>query len=349
MTKGRRLLRYFLIFLLIAVIIIAARFIWLYRAMGMAADSQNDTKVTVTIPDGSSSREIGNILDKKGLLSSVSAFNMKTAFDGAEYKAGTYQMAPSMTMDEIEEMLEKGADTSNTVKVTIPEGYNIQQIASKVADAGICTSDEFLKEAADGQFDYDFISQTISGEKRLEGYLYPDTYEFYKNASAHDVIDKMLSRFNEIYSEAAKTADSSITSKYSEQQIVTVASLVEREAKLDSERPEVASVVYNRLDKGMKLQFCSTVQYALGKVKARLYNSDLKVDSPYNTYINEGLPPGPIASPGRASIEAALKPAKTDYLYFVVSSKGDGSHNFAATGDDFAAYRDDYLSSLTGE
>lgn len=128
-----------------------------------------------------------------------------------------------------------------------------------------------------------------------------------------------------------------------------MASLIEREAKLDSERADVASVVYNRLNKGMKLQFCSTVQFALGKVKTRLYNSDLKIQSPYNTYLYEGLPPGPIAAPGRESLKAAMNPNDTDYLYFVVSSKGDGSHNFAATGSDFAAYKDDYLSSLAEE
>ncbi|MBR2736248.1 MAG: endolytic transglycosylase MltG, partial [Firmicutes bacterium] len=146
---------------------------------------------------------------------------------------------------------------------------------------------------------------------------------------------------------AEKKGDKDILSEYSQMEIVTVASLIEREAKLDDERADVSSVVYNRLDKGMKLQFCSTVQYALGKVKARLYNSDLQIQSPYNTYLYEGLPPGPIASPGKASIEAAMNPNDTDYLYFVVSSKGDGSHNFASTGDDFSAYRDDYLSSLT--
>ena len=125
-----------------------------------------------------------------------------------------------------------------------------------------------------------------------------------------------------------------------------MASLVEREARLDKERSDVASVIYNRLDKNMKLQIDATVQYALGEVKERLYNSDLKVQSPYNTYLNEGLPPGPIASPGNASLKAALNPNQTDYLFYVASAKGDGSHNFATNEKEFSSYKKEYISSL---
>ncbi len=347
MSGARKFIKGVLIAFLVIVLIIGARFLWLFRAMSEAADSSDTSTVTVTIEQGSSTTAIAELLDKEGLISDLSAFRMKSALDDAEYKAGTYELSPSMTMEEIEKILVEGKSNDNTMQVTIPEGYNLKQIAERLEKEDLCDAEDFLDETQNGEFDYDFMDDMLTDEHRLEGFLYPDTYQFFEDDEAHDIIDKMLARFEEVYNKAEKKGDKDILSDYSQMEIVTVASLIEREAKLDEERADVSSVVYNRLDKGMKLQFCSTVQYALGKVKARLYNSDLQIQSPYNTYLHEGLPPGPIASPGKASIVAAMNPNDTDYLYFVVSSKGDGSHNFAATGNDFSAYREDYLSSLT--
>ena len=236
--------------------------------------------------------------------------------------------------------------SQNTLRFMVPEGYTLKQIADKFAETGNGTAEDFLNETQNGDFDFEYNDQMVDGEKRYEGFLYPDTYEIYKNESAHGIIQRMLTRFEQVY-DAADDETTVDTSKYSVFDLVTVASLIEREVKLDEERPLVASVIYNRLNKNMKLQMCSTVQYALGTPKARLMNSDLKIDSPYNTYQNAGLPAGPIASPGQASISAALHPADTDYLYFVLTSAGSGKHNFAATGDDFNSYREYYLASLT--
>ncbi len=347
MSGARKLFKVVMIIFLVIVFIIGARFIWLFREMSRPADSSDTSMMTVKIEQGSTTTGIAKQLDEKGLISNLSAFRLKSAIDKVEYKAGTYELSRSMTMDEIEKILVEGKSNENTLEITIPEGYNLKQIAERIESKKLCSAEEFLDEAENGDFDYDFMDDLPNDEHRLEGFLYPDTYQFFEDDNAHDVIDKMLSRVEEVYDSVVKKADKDILSKYSQLELVTVASLVEREAKLDEERADVASVVYNRLDKNMKLQFCSTVQYALGKVKVRLYNSDLQIKSPYNTYLNEGLPPGPIASPGKASLQAALNPNDTDYLYFVVSSKGDGSHNFAATGNDFAAYKEDYLSSLT--
>lgn len=349
MTKKKKshALRNVLVVVLVIVALAAGGFIYIDDQTTRAADSSNTKQINVEIPEGSSTASIAKILKDKGIIDSETAFKIRARLDKAEYKAGTYSLAPSMTMPEISKIIEEGRDNANTVKVTIPEGYTVKQIAARLEEKGVCTADDFMNEEQNGQFDYDFLQSAVTGDHRMEGYLYPDTYELYKDSGAHKAIDKMLAKFDEVYSEELKSADSAVTSKYNENQIVTVASLIEREAKLDKERPEVASVIYNRLDKNMKLQLCSTVQFAQGKVKQRLYNSDLKIDSPYNTYMNIGLPPGPIAAPGDESIKAALNPAKTDYLFFVVNSNGDGLHNFAATGDDFMAYRDDYLSSLT--
>ena len=331
--------------LLIAVIIAGAGYKYIH-GIGEPLDSSSQEKISVDIPSGSGTAAIGRILEEDGVIKSARQFKIKSRMDknDGKYRTGVYELSPSMDMDEIMQILMDGSQ--NTLRFMVPEGYTLKQIADKFAETGNGTAEDFLNETENGDFDFEYNDQMVDGEKRYEGFLYPDTYEIYKNESAHGIIQRMLTRFEQVYDAAADetTVD---TSKYSVFDLVTVASLIEREVKLDEERPLVASVIYNRLNKNMKLQMCSTVQYALGTPKARLMNSDLKIDSPYNTYQNAGLPAGPIASPGQASISAALHPADTDYLYFVLTSAGSGKHNFASTGDDFSSYREDYLASLT--
>ena len=327
--------------LLIAVIIAGAGYKYIH-GIGEPLDSSSQEKISVDIPSGSGTAAIGRILEEDGVIKSARQFKIKSRMDknDGKYRTGVYELSPSMDMDEIMQILMDGSQ--NTLRFMVPEGYTLKQIADKFAETGNGTAEDFLNETENGDFDFEYNDQMVDGEKRYEGFLYPDTYEIYKNESAHGIIQ----RFEQVYDAAADEATVD-TSKYSVFDLVTVASLIEREVKLDEERPLVASVIYNRLNKNMKLQMCSTVQYALGTPKARLMNSDLKIDSPYNTYQNAGLPAGPIASPGQASISAALHPADTDYLYFVLTSAGSGKHNFASTGDDFSSYREDYLASLT--
>lgn len=331
--------------LLIAVIIAGAGYKYIH-GIGEPLDSSSQEKISVDIPSGSGTAAIGRILEEDGVIKSARQFKIKSRMDknDGKYRTGVYELSPSMDMDEIMQILMDGSQ--NTLRFMVPEGYTLKQIADKFAETGNGTAEDFLNETQNGDFDFEYNDQMVDGEKRYEGFLYPDTYEIYKNESAHGIIQRMLTRFEQVYDAAADEATVD-TSKYSVFDLVTVASLIEREVKLDEERPLVASVIYNRLNKNMKLQMCSTVQYALGTPKARLMNSDLKIDSPYNTYQNAGLPAGPIASPGQASISAALHPADTDYLYFVLTSAGSGKHNFASTGDDFSSYREDYLASLT--
>ena len=331
--------------LLIAVIIAGAGYKYIH-GIGEPVDSSSQEKISVDIPSGSGTAAIGRILEEDGVIKSARQFKIKSRMDknDGKYRTGVYELSPSMDMDEIMQILMDGSQ--NTLRFMVPEGYTLKQIADKFAETGNGTAEDFLNETQNGDFDFEYNDQMVDGEKRYEGFLYPDTYEIYKNESAHGIIQRMLTRFEQVYDAAADEATVD-TSKYSVFDLVTVASLIEREVKLDEERPLVASVIYNRLNKNMKLQMCSTVQYALGTPKARLMNSDLKIDSPYNTYQNAGLPAGPIASPGQASISAALHPADTDYLYFVLTSAGSGKHNFASTGDDFSSYREDYLASLT--
>ena len=173
-----------------------------------------------------------------------------------------------------------------------------------------------MNAVANEKFDYSFLDDSVQGESRLEGFLFPDTYSVPKGSSEKFIINEMLKRFDEIYTPDMRKKAKKMG--YTDREIVTVASIIERETVLDDERAKVASVIYNRLDKNMKLQMCSCVQFLLGKQKHFLDENDISIESPYNTYIYEGLPPGPIACPGKASLEAALNPAKTDYIYFVV-------------------------------
>ena len=214
-------------------------------------------------------------------------------------------------------------------KELIPEGYELRNIADALEEKGLIDRSRFEDELEKGKFDYDFINEISRKKNRLEGYLFPATYEIEPGTGEHEIIDMMLKKFNDTVVPLYKQSGST----YSLDEIVTMASLVEREAANDSERGKVASVFYNRLEKGMTLSSCATVQYILKERKTILSTSDTKIKSDYNTYINKGLPVGPIASPGEKSVRAALYPEKTDYLYF--AAKADGSANvFSKTGEE---------------
>ena len=333
--------------LLVLVIIAAAGLVWV-NSLGKPVDPENTELVRVEVPSGSGTEAIGNILEEAGVIDSVLNFRIKSKLVGNDgnYKAGVYEFSPSMSMNEMMKDLLEGK-AAEAVKFTVPEGSSLKETANIIANTGVCSADEFLAAAASGQYQYSFLNGIPAGANQLEGYLYPDTYEVFKTETPDSIIRRMLDRHEEIWNTVkAEAPENAISANFTDHQIIVIASLIEEEAKLDNERPLVSSVIYNRLEKGMPLQFCSTVQYALGKHKERLYYSDLEVNSPYNTYKVAGLPAGPICSPGKASIQAALNPEVTDYLYFVVSAAGDGSHNFAAQGDDFSAYKDEYLASL---
>lgn len=223
-------------------------------------------------------------------------------------------------------------------KVTIPEGYTNKQTAEKVEkdSQGIITADEFEKAVADGVYSYSFLEGTGGN---LEGFLFPKQYDITEQVSSYNLVNKMLSQFGEETSglEWSKAAANGVT----EYQVIIIASIVEKEAKVPEDRPVIASVIYNRLRAGMKLQLCSTVQYALGEWKPSLSYSDLEVDSPYNTYKVSGLPPAPICNPGFESISASLNPSSTDYLYFILTSS-DGHHSFTSDYDQFLKWKNEH-------
>ncbi|MGB9802743.1 endolytic transglycosylase MltG [Desulfofundulus sp.] len=296
--------------------------------------------IYITIPRSASSSSIGRLLYEQGLVHSAWFFNFFTRLKGVDgkLKAGSYVFSTDQSLPEIVNELVKGPEGGYIF--TVPEGFTLKQIAELLDREGLVTRQDFLTSSAGDNFDYPFLQGLPKGPNRLEGYLFPDTYRVGGNASAHEIIDLMLSRFNQKLKEMdyyRKVEKSGLTLH----QAVTIASMVEREARVDRERPLIAGVILNRLKRGMPLQVDATVQYALGSQRAKLYYKDLEVDSPYNTYLNRGLPPGPIACPGEASLLAAVQPVRTNYLYYV--ARPDGTHAFASTLAEHNANKRKYL------
>ncbi|MBX6422085.1 endolytic transglycosylase MltG [Thermosulfurimonas sp. F29] len=276
----------------------------------------------VFIPPGTPVKEVAEILRAEGLIRSEWAFFLEGWRLGVldRLKAGEYELSPDMSPAEILRMLAEGRVITHIV--TIPEGYNVWEVAALLERAGLLKKEEFLKKA----FDENFVHSLGIPGPSVEGFLFPDTYYFVKGLSAEEIIRKMVSRFWEVWSRYEKRAEELGVSVY---EVVTLASIVEKEAVLSREKPLIAAVYWNRLRRGMPLQADPTVRYALRRFHGRLYYKHLRVRSPYNTYRYPGLPPTPIANPGEESIRAVLYPAKVPYLYFV--SRGDGSHYFSTT------------------
>lgn len=312
-------------------------------SMSSPMDETNTKYVNVTIESGSGTGDIGQALVDNGIIDSVTNFKVISKLKGydGQFKAGVYALSPSMSTYDIADIIISGKVKSN--QFTIPEGLTIFQAADKLAKEGIVDKKEFVDLLKNGKFNYAFLKNAQTGDNHLEGYLSPNTYQVAMGASSKSIITTMLEQFgsifrDEYYARAKKLG-------YSVNDIIIVASIIERECG-DVDREKVASVIYNRINEGMPLQMCSTVQYVLGKQKESLTDADTQIKSPYNTYVNQGLPPGPICSPGEASIKAALYPAKTDYLYFVVSEKLDGTHNFSSNYQKFLRDKDAYYAAL---
>jgi len=264
---------------------------------------------------------ISRQLEDEGIIRSSFKFAILAKLTGSvnRIRAGEYELSPSMLPWEVLKKLASGRVIQHMV--TIPEGYNIYQIADTLAKEGLVKKQEFLDRA----FDQDIISSLGVEGSSLEGYLFPDTYEFWRDMQAEDVLRKMTNRFKKIYSQ--KYAEEAERQGLSMREIVTLASIIEKETGIPGERRLISAVFHNRLRRGMPLQADPTVIYGIRDFNGNLTRKDLETPGPYNTYLNAGLPPGPITNPGRAAIAAVLEPAPDDYLYFV--SKNDGTHQFS--------------------
>ena len=306
------------VILLIALIAGAAAY---YNSMLSPVSSSQET-VIVEVPQGSTVKDVSNLLYQKGLIRSKIVFESyasRNSTDGKQIQAADYAFKPSMSTPEIFQAMLEG--TTNNAGILIPEGKNIKEIAEILDEHEICSKDAFLAEVKKTSYYkskfpiLESVPDNAEGREPLEGYLYPDSYQLSKNTKPEEVVSMMLERFSNKYNadmlkrtkEMNKTVD----------EIVTMASIVELESKYDEDKANIASVFYNRMAQNMNLQSDITVNYALGNKKAVLSAEEMQTPSPYSTYTNKGLPIGPICSPGQKSLEAALHPAETKYLYFV--------------------------------
>jgi len=325
--------KFTLISIFIILILLIISFSVYYNKSILPVNSESPEEVSVEIPQGSSSSQIASILKDNNLIRSELVFRLVLKKNNSEnlLKAGYYNLNTGMDVNEIIAELIKGGKNKNVVRFTIPEGYELKMIAEKLSEEGLVNKDRFLELTSDKKYFEDkfpFLAELKDGQS-LEGYLFPSTYEVYVGASEEEIIEKMLSQFQKVYEEKVKEQINNVDLSFNE--IVTLASIIEREAKLDEERGLISAVFYNRLKIGMPLQSCATVQYILGERKEVLTEADTRIESEYNTYLHKGLPPGPIASPGEKSLIAAVKPENVDYLYFRTKEDGTGGHTFSRT------------------
>ena len=312
----KKRLQKIVLILSVALLLVATH---LYVTFYTAPSTTPETR-TVVIDRGSSFRMVAEKLEKAGVVRSAESFSFAARLLGAykKVKAGEYELTTNMTPMEVIDYLVKGK--VKKYMVTVPEGFSIREIAASLEEAGLVQKEVFIARALDAAL---VNSLGLEGHT-LEGYLFPDTYAFNKGMSADEMIARMVERFRKVFAEFEFEVE---TSGMSMRKIITLASIIEKETGAPSERPLISSVFHNRLKKGIKLQSDPTVIYGIPSFDGNIKKKHLAMKSPYNTYAIFGLPPGPIASPGRDAIVAALRPAKTDYLYFV--SKNDGTHQFS--------------------
>lgn len=297
---------------------------------------------SVTITEGESLGDVTAELKEKGLVKYGYLFQLFASFTHKAEKitAGSYELSTVMDYSALLNNISSTSAYRETVTVTIPEGYTVEEIFKLMENKGVCSYDDLLKTAQKETFDFDFLKDVkTKEEKRLEGYLFPDTYEFYKGADAKSVINTMLKNFDDRF-DSKMEAEMQLLG-YSKNDIIIMASIIEKETD-GSDQRNIASVIQNRLKntwatpKGY-LQVDSTIQYLLKERKEKLTDKDLEIDSPYNTYKNPGLPIGPICNPGLTAIEAALEPNKTNYYYFMLGK--DGTTHFFDTEASFLAFK----------
>ncbi len=274
-------------------------------------------RIRIIIYPGETAKSVADKLYENNIIRDRQTFLFWAKILGCDkkIKSGRYYFLPNTKIIKALKILTTGGESR--VLVIIPEGYTIKEIARLLFNEGICAENDFIHECSNKSL----LNSLNIRASSAEGYLFPDSYDFIIPSDPKNIISIMVNRFWQVYQE--------IHNNKSLDTVLIIASLVEKEAKLDSERPIIASIFYNRLKNKMPLQSCATVQYVLPMHKEQLSIEDTKINSPYNTYIHLGLPPTPICNPGKASLIAAIKPAKTDYLYFAVNA--NGAHFFSKT------------------
>jgi UPF0755 protein len=318
-------------------------------------DPEKTEKVAVEIPSGSSNKMIGEILEKDKIIKSGMIFNYYTKFNNLTgFQAGNYQFSPSMTLDEISSRLQQGeGSVTSDAKVTIPEGYDIDQIGDALAEATSISKDDFLALMKDDSFFnkmheaypelLDSAAKAEGVRYKLEGYLFPATYDYYKGNTLEEVVTQMIDKTNAVMS---KYYDQIKEKEMTVQEVLTLASLVEKEGSKEADRKNIAQVFFNRLAIDMPLQSDISILYALGEHKELVTYEDTQVDSPYNLYVNTGYGPGPFNNPSEQSIKAVLEPTSNNYYYFVADIKTQEVY-FAETYDEHMRLVEKYVNNTS--
>lgn len=313
----------------IVVLCLAGMGILLKDSLGVSIE---DGSARIEVAEGDGTSAVAQMLYDEGIIKYPLLFKAQSKISGYDgnFQPGAATIEDGMSYNQILELII--TPNRESEKITIPEGYEVKQIAQKLDEAGIVAWQDFYAALNPEDYDYRFLQNLPQRDGIMEGYLFPATYEIPNGMSAHDIIDLMLSAFDsqfkdEYYDRAAELG-------MSVDEVITMASIVEREAG-EGEKAKVAGVFYNRRNSGMKFQSCATVQYILGERKPVLSIADTQIDSPYNTYLYPGFPIGPICNPGIECIEAALYPEATDAYYFVLGK--DGEHIFSNTYEEHLA------------
>ena len=294
------------------------------------ATSTTGEKYVIVVKPGMGASSIGHLLYEQGAIKSVLLFQVISKMQGMEssLQAGEYTVSKNMTIQQIVTMLGKGQTVYQ--QITIPEGYTVEQIGKLLQEKQLGSAANF-KKASQNYVPYPYmVNNNPNVVYKAEGYMFPNTYQISKGITEEQILTMMTTQFDKQFTESMRARAAEM--KFSINEVVILASLVEKEAQLPADRPVIAGVFLNRLKLDMPLQSCATIQYILGYPKAELSVKDTERPSPYNTYQHMGLPPGPIANPGIAAINAVLYPEKTDYIYFVADKQG--AHHFTKTYDE---------------
>ena len=369
--KNRRFFRAIWAAMIVLVSVALGQYL-VFGVNDMLASNRSQVNITVDIPEDPTVEEVASLLEEKGAIENPDFFTLYCKITNADayFRNGTFELDTGMDYQALISTLQSNANRLDVVSVTFPEGLSVPEVAELLEKNGVCDADAILELCDSNTYDetYEMLGQLSDNEDRvyrLEGYLFPDTYDFYVDDNPVRVINKILANFDSKFTESMQadidTLNESIRARmetegsFSDEEIdnammdvrkiLTVASLIEKEAGSDQERSLISSVIYNRLNTRVHelLQIDATVEYALGEHKTELTANDLAVDNPYNTYKNKGLPPGPIANPGLASIMAAIHPDNTDYYFYALNDSG--THNF------FETYMDqqDFLNGVTSD
>lgn len=322
---------------ILVVLLAAAAGTAYYVATNLEAVGAGEAQ-TIDIKKGSSVQDVAKQLKEAGLIKNETVFVGFFRFTGiaASIQSGIYKITPQMSVKDIAEALKSGK--VQEIWVTIPEGWNAKQIAAELESKGLVKAKDFLAEIKKNDFTFGFLADKPKNTN-LEGFLFPDTYRFKTTTTARDIITKMLTNFDERYNQSLRTATAKMG--WSIYEVVTLASIIEREVTSSADMSVVSGIFHGRLFDNYPLESCATVQYVLNTTKTILSYEDTRTNSPYNTYIHTGLPVGPISNPGLEAIRAAIYPADTDYRYFL--STKDGKTIYSKTYSEHLANQAKYL------